>query len=302
MMNRPSLDSVLHKGHMNESSLPHSRATNTSAMVVFSDLDGTLLDNWNYSFDAAQEALDRLQDRSIPVVLVSSKTRAEMEPLRAQLHNEHPFIVENGGAVVVPALYFRFAPSKAIESGPYHIIELGTRYSHLRKVLKELERALGVELRGYGDMSVEEVARETGLSLQAAELAKQRDYDEPFVVMGRGCDEAALAKAIAAQGLRWTKGDRYHHLMGDQDKGRAVHALIQCYRKNLPRQDMPFTTVALGNSLNDFEMLAAVDIPILVQQADGSYAKGMELPQLIRAPSPGPAGWNHAVLSVLQGS
>ena len=269
------------------------------AMVVFTDLDGTLLDSTTYSFEAAREALDELRARSIPIVVVSSKTRAEIEPLRSRLHNEHPFIVENGGAVFVPSNYFAFQLTAATAQDQYHVVGLGTSYSVLRQALKEIEQELGVELRGYGDMPVEEVVTRTGLSRQEAELAKQRDYDEPFVVENERCTRDALTQAITARGLRWTKGDRFHHLMGVQDKGHAVRYLIECYRRRADRHRDRLITVSIGNSLNDLPMLKAVDRPILVQQPDGSYEQDIELPGLIRAQGPGPIGWNRAVLSLL---
>ena len=57
------------------------------AMVVFTDLDGTLLDKKTYSFEAAREALTELRARNIPLIVVSSKTRAEIEPIRLELRN-----------------------------------------------------------------------------------------------------------------------------------------------------------------------------------------------------------------------
>lgn len=271
----------------------------SKAMVVFTDLDGTLLDGSTYSFDAAREALDELRARSIPLVVVSSKTRAEIEPLRSRLRNEHPFIVENGGAVFVPSNYFPFQLTAATAHDQYHIVGLGTSYPRLRQALKEIEQELGVELRGYGDMPVEEITMRTGLSRQGAALAKQRDYDEPFVVEDERCTLEALTQAITARGLRWTKGDRFHHLMGVQDKGQAVRYLIECYRRWTDRHRDRLITVGIGNSLNDLPMLKAVDHPVLVQQPDSSYEPDIELPGLIHAPGPGPIGWNQTVLSLL---
>ena len=77
--------------------------------VIFTDLDGTLLDRETYTWEAARPALDRVKRQGIPWVLVTSKTRGEVEFWRRCLGNEHPFIVENGGAVFVPAGYFPFA-------------------------------------------------------------------------------------------------------------------------------------------------------------------------------------------------
>lgn len=268
-------------------------------IVVFTDLDGTLLDSSTYSFEAARAALDQLHARSIPIVVVSSKTQAEIAPLRTRLCNEHPFIVENGGAIVIPSAYFPFKLDAPTAHGQYVLVELGTSYSVLRRALKEIEQELGVELRGYGDMSLEEVVIRTGLSRPEAELAMQRHYDEPFVVEDERYSLQALTQAIEARGLRWTKGDRFHHLMGMQDKGQALQYLIECYRRRAADTGNRLFTVGIGNSLNDRPMLTAVDQPILVQQPDGSYEPDIDLPGLIRAPGPGPIGWNRAVLSLI---
>ncbi|MCP9453423.1 MAG: HAD-IIB family hydrolase [Nitrospira sp.] len=269
------------------------------SLVVFTDLDGTLLDSRTYRCDEAHEALEQLRARGIPVVLVSSKTWAEMEPIRDHLRNDHPCIVENGGALLIPIGYFPSLLSTTGGSGAYHIVEFGIPYVALRQALKEIAQETGLVLKGCGDLSVHEVAAQTGLSHAQAALAKQRQYDEPFIIEGSSAVSAALATAITNRGLRWTKGDRWHHLTGPHDKGHAVRYLIQCYRQAAADQGQHCTTVALGNSLNDLPMLAAVDIPVLVQQQDGSYEPSIDLPGLIRAPAPGPIGWNQALSSLL---
>jgi mannosyl-3-phosphoglycerate phosphatase len=270
------------------------------ATVIFTDLDGTLLDSTTYSFAAAQEALTDLWTHDIPLIVVSSKTRAEIEPIRVRLRNHHPFIVENGGAVVIPTDYFPFPLADTVLRDGFDVVELGTPYRLLRAALKDIQGVTGRELRGYGDMSVDEIIARTGLARAEAELSKQREYDEPFVAEGPAVSEDRLAEAIAARGLRYTKGDRFSHLMGPHDKGQAVRYLIDCYRRVASRNREGVRTVGVGNSLNDLPMLEAVEHPILVQRVDGSYEPGIELPRLIRAPGPGPIGWNRAVLSLLR--
>lgn len=148
-------------------------------------------------------------------------------------------------------------------------------------------------------MSVDEIIARTGLSREEAELSKQREYDEPFVVEGPAIDEDSLAEAVEIRGLRYTKGDRFFHLMGPHDKGRAVRCLIDCYCRLADCDRDRLRSVGIGNSPNDLPMLEAVKHPILVQLANGSYEPGIELPRLTRAPGPGPIGWNRAVLSLL---
>jgi mannosyl-3-phosphoglycerate phosphatase len=70
--------------------------------IVFTDLDGTLLDYGTYSWNEALPALSRLRALRIPVVLCSTKTAAEMQPLARELRLEAPYIVENGGGIRIP--------------------------------------------------------------------------------------------------------------------------------------------------------------------------------------------------------
>lgn len=271
-------------------------------IVVLTDLDGSLLDHATYSFEAAREALAMLQERAIPLVIVSSKTRAEIEPLRARLHDADPFVVENGGALFIPKGYFDFPVKWAQVHGDYQVIELGAPCARLRAALIEIGQTVGYRLKGFGDMPVAEIAERTGLSHAEAGLAKQREYDEPFIIEGIE-DRAPLVHEIhcqaEARGLRCTRGGRFYHLTGNSDKGRACGILIDCYRQQQDHAGGALVTVGIGDSLNDLPMLAMVDRPVLVQRPDGSYDPEVPLPNLIRAPGIGPTGWNAALLHLL---
>jgi len=259
--------------------------------IIISDLDGTLLDAAAYSFDAALPALNLLRARDIPLILCSSKTRAEMEAIRRQLRNEHPFVTENGGGIFIPKEYFSF-PVEAAESCGYRLIALGTPYAEIRRHFVRLREELGIRVRGFADMTVDEVAELTGLSRDAALLARQRDFDEPFVF--DGAPDERFLQAIEASGLSWTQG-RIFHIMGRHDKGRAVTLLKSLYAKKLGHVE----SIGLGDSLNDLQMLQAVDRPVLVMQADGSHDARIAVANLLKTKLPGPSGWNETVLQLL---
>src|SRR3712207_5384235 len=132
--------------------------------LVLTDLDGSLLDAETYSWSPARKALEALGRHQVPLVLVSSKTRTELEPLRFDLSHHGPFVVENGGAIFVPKGLFPFPLESTVLRGPYQVLEIGVGYARLRTALKEIEHLLGCRLKGFGDMSVEEVMRQTHLS------------------------------------------------------------------------------------------------------------------------------------------
>jgi mannosyl-3-phosphoglycerate phosphatase len=268
--------------------------------IIFTDLDGTLLDYHTYSFAAALSALELIKENHIPLVFCSSKTRAEIEHWRTKLSNAHPFISENGGGVFIPRSYFSHdhlntvAPRRE-RTEVYDVFILGTPYPSLRQALEEVRRE-GFEITGFGDMDVTEIAQHTELSPEEAALAKVREFDEPFVFSGEGTRLDALIAAVEEKGLRCIAGGRLLHLTGSNDKGAAVELLTQLYRRKFGR----ITTVALGDSPNDFPMLERVDHPILVRNPRGEHDSRVRVPHLIRADGIGPVGWREGVLTFLQ--
>jgi mannosyl-3-phosphoglycerate phosphatase len=264
--------------------------------VVFTDLDGTLL-NEAYAFDSALPALALMEHHGIPLVICSSKTRSEIAFYRTRLNNNHPFISENGGGVFIPAGYFGqkviIPENHRTTEADYEMITLGAQYADLRKALKALQKE-GYAIKGFGDMSAEEVAQAMGLPIAEAELAKQRDFDEPFLYADREERIGKLFDSIKMKGLNVTKG-RIYHLLGQSDKGKAVSMLIDLYKQEYGA----LTTVGLGDSPNDLPMLEAVDIPIVVQKADGTYDPSLTSKKLIKAKGVGPEGWNSIIKDLI---
>ena len=265
-----------------------------SSVLIFTDLDGTLLDHHTYSFEPALPAIKVLKEKNIPLIICTSKTRAEIEKWRLELDNDHPFISENGGAVFIPKGYFSHKFCFEREKDNYLVIELGTPYSQLREILDRIRHALQLEIKGFGDLSFEEVGRLCGFSPEEARLAKKREYDEPFLLD----EESAIQKVREMAGLsnlQITRGGRFFHLTGENDKGEALRLLAEIYREKTERVE----TIALGDSLNDMAMLRAADHPVLVQKPDRNYDPEVKVPSLRFAPGIGPSGWREAVLELL---
>jgi mannosyl-3-phosphoglycerate phosphatase len=266
-------------------------------IVVFTDLDGTLLDHSTYSFEPALPAIQILRNQNIPLIICSSKTRKEIEYYRAKFGNDHPFVSENGGGIFIPKNYFsfeiRFDNLAVREEQDYHVITLGARYSDLRRAIESLRRE-GFQVKGFGDMSIRELAETANISIDEAVMAKERDFDEPFVLEGNSLQTQRLFKAIESRGFHVTRG-RFYHILGNSDKGKAVSILIDLFKQQFDE----IVTVAIGDSQNDIPMLREVDIPIIVQQPDGNYAIEIESPKLVRAEGIGPMGWNKAVIALV---
>jgi len=262
--------------------------------LIFTDLDGTLVDRDTYSWEAAKPALRLLREKAIPWVLVTSKTRAEVEYWRRVLGNAHPFAVENGAAAYVPRGYFATAIPGATRWDGYEVIKWGKPYAELVRRLEAASHISRCCVRGFHDLTAQEVAAACRLPIDQAQLAKQREYDEPFQIVDTG-RSGELEAALAAQGLSCVRGGRFQHVCGRHDKGLAVTFLAGLFR----RRHGSVVTVGLGDSWNDIPLLLAVDIPIVVRSPDLSAIVQRVPKSLVGVPE-GPAGWNQAILEVIR--
>lgn len=268
------------------------------SFIIFTDLDGTLLDAKTYEWREAATALEQCREKRIPVIMVSSKTRAEIELLRRRLFLPSPFVSENGGGIFIPQeSYQGFSdpPAASRDRGLWKI-SLGAEYKELVKHLKEMTKELGWKIRGFSDMTVEEISRRTHLDRNAAALAAMREFDEPFVVLDPPNPQTdLLGRAAAKRGLTVSSGGRFFHLQGRNDKGTAFEAIMSWYRKSHGK----ISSVALGDSPNDFPMLKRADRPVLVRSEKDYPELKIQIPRLRVTREKGPKGWNSAVLCIL---
>jgi len=214
--------------------------------------------------------------------------------------NPHPFIVENGGAIVIPAGYFPQVSPFGRNTRAFTLI-MGRPYEELIHELKRIAQDTGTSVRGFHQMSDEEVARETGLTLREAHRARQRETGEPFRF--RGATPAAIrrfCRRAQERGYSVLRGGRFWHFSGGCDKGLALSVLIGFYRVAWQAR---IITVALGDGGNDLSMLRLVDRPILMPKPDGHFAEEVlhAMPRIARAHQPGAAGWGEAVLHAVRG-
>lgn len=262
-------------------------------VIIFTDLDGSLLNHEDYSFAEATPSLDRIKQFGIPLIMTTSKTRREVELLQGEMGIREPVIVENGGGIFFPRGYRNLMIENKEQKDDYTVISIGTTYFRVRDFLEKI--SVRFDIRGFGDMSPSEIAGLTGLPIERAALAKEREFTEPFI-MERPDDIGLLSDLAAGEGLKVTRGGRFHHLMGmEQDKGKAVRIVYDIFRQSSGTE---LTAIGLGDSENDLAMLEQVDIPVLIPRPGKGYLD-IRLPGMIRAKEAGARGWNDVVQRLL---
>lgn len=265
-----------------------------SPLVIFTDLDGTLLDDETYDYSPALPALKIIRSLGIPLILVSSKTRAEMEFFRRKLSIDSPFIVENGGGIFFPSglvLPKGYAP---VPVDDYNALFVGRPIKEVLERSETLKKHF--DYKGFSEMSVNEIASVTGLPLEQAFLASKREFDEPITLENPPDDREAFSKEASRLGLDCVQGGRFFHLFSGGDKGKAVEVVLAVYRDLYGS----LVSIALGDSPNDISMLEATDKAVLMQGRDGAYMVDPINSDLIKAKGGGPEAWNDVMLNILK--
>jgi mannosyl-3-phosphoglycerate phosphatase len=263
--------------------------------LIFSDLDGTLLDHNTYQYSEALPALELIKQRKIPLILASSKTKVEIEAYQKSIGIEgYPFIVENGSAIFTTIGYFKNNVDKDLVEN-YECYKLGKTYPEIEFVLNKISAKYNYNIRGFHNTDKNEIIEKTNLSPEAVTLAMFRDFSIPLFFDDRA--KEILLKEINKFDLQILFGGRFMHILGKTDKGKALKLVVEGFLNKLNLNSIK--TIALGDTLNDVAMLNNANIRILVKRYNNKYDQRVQIDNLIYSPYIGPKGWNHSLLEII---
>jgi mannosyl-3-phosphoglycerate phosphatase len=221
-------------------------------LMIVTDLDGSLLDHHTYSWQPAQPWLDRLNEQQIPVVICSSKTAAEILPLQRQLGlTGAPYIAENGAIIHWEG--FKDALAQTTQKG----------YTEICQTLNALRDRYHFKFTGFADVTEQEVADRTGLTLHNASLARMREGSESLIWRDTEQQFTAFKQALAAEQLGLLQGGRFWSVTNQgAGKGAALDFLLSHYPNPSGQH---WLTVGLGDGPNDAPMLDKVDFAVIIK-------------------------------------
>jgi mannosyl-3-phosphoglycerate phosphatase family protein len=272
-------------------------STNKPHWLIFTDLDGSLLDHDSYSHKAADELLQELETDQVPVILTTSKTRAEVLSIREALNNQHPFITENGAAVFIPQKYFAIKPEGCIEAGGFWVFRFCQPRSHWLSILDKAKTIFPHSFSHFSAMKEEVISQVTGLSFEQAQQANQREFGEPISWLGVDKAKQEFIFWLEQQGGHVLQGGRFLHLSGPCNKGQALAWLASEYKK---QRDLPgIKTIAIGDSGNDIAMLELADLALIIRSPVHAPPKLKRTRGFFVSEEFGPRGWNSGLRKIL---
>lgn len=265
--------------------------------IIFTDLDGTLLDHSDYSVTPAVATLMQLQEDHIPVIPNTSKTYSELLQLRKNLALDGPFIVENGAAIYIPIGYFPHQPLDTIKRGDFWVKSLVNSRNHWLTLLSNVPEVFSPLFSSMSAMTVDEIADATGLDNDGAQLASQRQYGEPLLWHGNAVQKRAFIEYLTDMGATILEGGRFIHVCGDCNKGVAMDWLMSQFALFNPKQSP--CSIALGDGNNDVAMLEAAQLAAVIRSPVHEPPILTCKKQIIYSKKTGPEGWAEVIPQLL---
>ena len=270
--------------------------TAASRLVVVTDIDDSLLEPGARALASERAALDFLAERGIPLVINSSRTHAEIERIQETLRLLTPSISEHGSALFIPPGCFPSIPDRAARAVGGHVIEFGRPYHEVVEAVRITGRELGVEIVGFADLTIEDAARELGVSDVEAQLAKLREYTELIRIADEtDARRSHVLNALRRRGLRCWPIGRHHLVSATRDRAESLLTLKALWRHGWGE---PPCIVGFGNSEDDVNWLRYADLAVIVQDDHAGVDPRIlsKLPTAQVSQRPGRLGWSDAIL------
>jgi mannosyl-3-phosphoglycerate phosphatase len=214
-----------------------------------------------------------LEHAAIPIVWVTTRTRLQIDEPRRKLGHNHPFIAEGGCGVYLPEGYFHLRPAKTVRLGRFTCLPIAEPQPAAAEALEGLSADTGVEVVTLRSLSPRELAQNSGLPAQQAELTRHPDFDELFFFAGAA--ENDVKHVVSESGSRgWQlrqRGVLWSLAVGANLK-QCVRELSKLYTRALRSQPK---IVGISRE-DDSELLAACDRGFVLVDSVDAFAGEVE--------------------------
>lgn len=258
--------------------------------LVFTGLDGLLVDPFNYQIKPATSNLEALKSHNIPVIFNSNKTFSELLEIRKMVGNEHPFIIENGGAICIPDGYFKTDYATEKMDG-YSIYFLSSLYSMIIQKLHRIRASQNYNFEGFYDWNREEIAKRSGINQHLALLNQQRLCSEPIMWYDTAAQFESFKAELEEYKLTITPANNYFLISGQSSKASAMEILKSKYQKEHQTNIQVFS---LSNSPQDARMLTRADYSSLIRK-DGEESRTGYSKNTYFTKEKNIEGWNESI-------
>ena len=255
----------------------------TSKILIFTDLDGTLLDRDTFEFKKISNYIKDIILKGIIIIPNSSKTREEIDIFNKELKENLPFIVENGAAIY---------NLNAINSSFPEKISLSRECAEILEIFEsKISYKLKKKCKFVNNLTFDEQIKKFGLPKEKLKYAMNREYTIPLIFDGSKNEKIDLFKSVRKVGLSLQEGGRIINLCDKTSKAQAMKMVVKIFKKIIKEK---LITLGIGDNFNDLEMIKNSDIPCLVFN-DKFKLEKININNCLVSKSPAPDGWVEVV-------
>ena len=256
-------------------------------IIIFTDLDGSLLDRETFNFDSIKNYIFKLLKKEIFIIPNSSKTKKEIILFNKELKKNLPIICENGSAI--------YGLNSLNKNLPDNII-LSRDKDEIYKIFKKsIPKKLQSKCMFIHKMSEKKQVDIMGLKGKNLRLALKREYSIPFIFNDNKTQKMKLNKLISLSGLSLHEGGRVLNLCDKVSKALAMKKLVKIYKKIDTRK---LIIIGVGDNYNDLEMLKSSNFPCLVFN-DKFKKDKINIKSCLVSSKSSPEGWEEVVKMAL---
>jgi len=255
-------------------------------ILIFTDLDGSLLHRDTFKFDEIKDYLKQLISKGIFIIPNTSKTEKEILEFNNELGSDLPYISENGAAINGLDLLHSNLPKELILS------------REKDSLIKIFEKSVPLDLQNkckwLSEMDKKKQSLIFGLEDEKLRMALDRKYTIPFIFEGNKSEKNKLIKIVKKKSIAMQEGGRVINLTDKVNKAKALQVFIRFFKKN----NKNVKTIAVGDNYNDLDMLKISDFPCLVFN-DKFTLDEIPINNLITTNKPSPEGWADVIKMAL---
>ena len=257
-----------------------------NVILIFSDLDGSILDRETFKFDQIKDYIISLIDRGIIIIPNSSKTEKEIEKFNEELGVKLPYISENGSSIQGLNLINANFPNKIV---------LSREKEELIKIFNDkIPEQLKDKCIQISKINKKEQEKIFGQKDDNLKNALNRKYTLPFLFKGDKNEKNKLSKILSDNSLTLQEGGRVINLCDNINKVKSMNKVIKILRKTEDK----IKSIAVGDNYNDLDMLKSCDVPCLVFN-DKFKLDQINIDNLIFSNMPSPEGWADVIKKAL---
>ena len=255
-------------------------------ILIFTDLDGSLLHRDNFQFSKIKDYLNKLLSKGIHIIPNTSKTEKEILEFNNELGSSLPFISENGAVIKGLDLLNSNLPKELI---------LSREKINIINIFEEsVTLNLQNKCKWLSEMDEKKQSLIFGLENEKLKMALDRKYSIPFIFDGTKSEKKELFTILKKKGLALQEGGRVINLTDKVNKAKALQVFVRFFKKN----NKNVKTIAVGDNYNDLDMLKISDFPCLVFN-DKFTLDEIPINNLITTNKPSPEGWADVIKMAL---